>query len=390
MPETTRSGVTAREPGHHSSGGRNIVSTDVGRAGHDIFHAAVQMSRMPMCLTDPYGDDNPIIFCNQAFEQLTGYPRDEILGRNCRFMQGVNTDKAVVADIRRSLKARQDIHVELLNYRKDGSSFWNALFISPVTDTNGRLVYFFASQLDVTRRREAEAVLQQSQRVETLGAMASSLAHEFNNLMTVVLANLERLESEQDPARRARQVSRARWGAQRAARLTDQMLSFARRQFHDNQVLDVNETIAGCDAILDQMAGSNSTVVLSLASEPLGAMLDASQLEMALLNLVRNAADASESGSDITISTRARPGTMEDGSHGVEIAVTDQGSGMDAETMLRATEPFYTTKALGKGTGLGLSMVKGFVEQSGGRLEIDSQVRSGTTIRLVFPMAGLG
>ncbi len=198
VPEISRSGVTANEAGHHTSDGRNVISAEVGCGETDIFHAAVQMSRMPMCLTDPDGEDNPIIFCNQAFEQLTGYSQEEILGQNCRFLQGEGTDTEAIAEIRKSLEAYEDVHIELLNYRKDGTPFWNALFISPVIDTTGRLVYFFASQLDVTRRREAEAVLQQSQRIETLGAMASSVAHEFNNLMTVVLANLERLETEQD------------------------------------------------------------------------------------------------------------------------------------------------------------------------------------------------
>ena len=385
MPESPRSGVTANEAGHHTSGGRNVISAETALGETDIFRAAVQMSRMPMCLTDPDGEDNPIIFCNQAFEQLTGYSQEEILGRNCRFLQGEGTDREAAGEIRLSLEARQDVHIELLNYRKDGTPFWNALFISPVIDTTGRLVYFFASQLDVSRRREAEAVLQQSQRVETLGAMASSVAHEFNNLMTVVLANLERLEGEQDPIRRARQLSRARWGAERATKLTDQMLSFARRQFHDNQVLDVNATIAGCDTILDQMAGSGSTVRLELAPEPLLASLDASQLEMALLNLVRNAADASIDGGTVIVSTQRRSQGEQDGEPRIEIAVVDRGSGMDDEVVRRAIEPFFTTKVLGKGTGLGLSMVKGFVEQSGGTLEIESGLGQGTTIRLVFP-----
>jgi signal transduction histidine kinase len=200
--------------------------------------------------------------------------------------------------------------------------------------------------------------------------MASSVAHEFNNLMTVVLANLERLETEQDPTRRTRQVGRARWGAERATKLTDQMLSFARRQFHDNQVLDVNATIAGCDTILDQMAGSSSRVQPDLASESLLVSLDASQLEMALLNLVRNAADASTDGGAVIVSTRTRSRREDNGQVWIEVTVVDQGSGMDSEVVRRATEPFFTTKALGKGTGLGLSMVKGFVEQSGGAFEI--------------------
>ena len=387
MAEPSRSGVTANETGHHSSEGRNVIDQSEPSGGHDIFFAAVQMSRMPMCLTDPYGDDNPIIFCNQAFEQLTGYSQAEILGRNCRFLQGTDTDREAVKGISASLAAGHDVHTELVNYRKDGGTFWNALFISPVVDTSGKLKYYFASQLDVTRRREAEAVLQQSQRVETLGAMASSLAHEFNNLMTIVLANLERLETETDADRRAKRIARAKWGAQRASKLTDQMLSFARRQFHDDQVLDVNETLANCDSILDQMAGSTVKVSLALGDGPLVANLDASQLEMALLNLVRNAADAVAPGSEIVVRTQARRYDGAESGPAIEISVADTGPGMEPETARRATEPFFTTKALGKGTGLGLSMVKGFVEQSGGKLELESTVDVGTVVRLVFPLA---
>ncbi len=373
------------ESGHHITKGRNIISSAGSQGGTDIFFAAVQMSRMPMCLTDPHKDDNPIIFCNQAFEQLTGYGQNEIIGRNCRFLQGPETDPAAVVEIRRQLLRQEDVHLELMNYRKDGSSFWNALFISPVADTTGRLVYYFASQLDVTRKREAEAVLQQSQRMETLGAMASSLAHEFNNLMTIVMANLERIGTEVDGARRAKQIERATWGTRRAAKLTDQMLSFARRQFHENQTLDINETLANCDSILDQMAGADINVVLDLADEPLMVSLDASQLEMALLNMVRNAADAVPAGSRIAIATRARRYDGPATGPAVEIAVADDGCGMSPEVARRATEPFFTTKSLGKGTGLGLSMVKGFVEQSNGKLEIDTAPGVGTTIRLVFP-----
>ncbi len=377
--------VVALRSGHHSSDGRNIIPSGGGRGGKDIFFAAVQMSRMPMCLSDPHQADGPIVFCNQAFEELTGYGQDEILGRNCRFLQGCGTDPAAIAAIRRGIAAGEDVQQEILNYRKDGSSFWNALFISPVIDTQGRLVYYFASQLNVTRRREAEAVLQQSQRMETLGGMASSLAHEFNNLMTIVLASVERATAELDGVRRDKQLGRATWGARRAARLTDQMLSFARRQFHDNQALDVNEMLRNFDSILDQMAGSDVTVALDLAPEPLAAKIDPGQMELALLNLVRNAADAMPTGGRIVVSTRLRRYDADDDASAVEIALRDTGVGMPVEVVRRATEPFFTTKERGKGTGLGLSMVNGFAEQSNGRLEIESAPGEGTTIRLVFP-----
>ena len=386
MQATCRQGVTANEPGHHSSDGRNVISI-VPEHGVDVFFAAVQMSRMPMCLTDPHADDTPIVFCNHAFERLCGYEQREIVGRNCRFLQGEATDPGTVDEVRRALRAGEDVHQELINYRRDGTPFWNALFISPVFDTSGRLIYHFASQLDVTRRREAEAVLQQSQRMETLGSMASSLAHEFNNLMTIVLANLERLGEEVTGERGRRSVERATWGAQRAVRLTDQMLSFARRQFHDTRVIDVRATLGGCDSILDQMAGASVAVRLALGEAPLFAALDASQLEMALLNLVRNAADAAPADGRIVVSTRARDLDGPGSAPAVEVSVADTGSGMTAEVAQKALEPFFTTKARGKGTGLGLSMVRGFVEQSGGRVELQTAPGVGTTVRLVFPAA---
>ena len=380
-------------PSHGNSVGASVSADDHdifgpgnAAAGTDIFFTAIRMSRMPMCLTDPHLPDGPIIFCNRAFELLTGYSQEEVLGRNCRFLQGEGTDPAAIEEMRRALRMQEDVQLEVLNYRKDGSSFWNALFLSPVVDPDGRLLYHFGSQIDVSRRREAEAAMLQTQRLDTLGSMASSLAHEFKNLMTIVLANLERLETEPDAGRRAKQVERATWGAQRATRLTDQMLSFARRQFRDDRRTDVNQTLAGCDAILDQMAGPGLQVRLDLAAGPLLASVDASQLEMALLNLVRNAADAAPARSEIVVSTRSRFNEDANGRPMLEIAVTDTGIGMSPEIAARALEPFFTTKALGKGTGLGLSMVKGFVEQSNGSLELETAPGVGTTIRLVFPM----
>ncbi len=379
-------GSNVSQTGHHISDGRNIIPADQGISGSDIFFAAVQMSRMPMCLTDPHQDDNPIAFCNQAFEQLSGYSKAEIIGRNCRFLQGEGTDPKAVAEIRHALSVGDDVHIELLNYRKDGSPFWNALFISPVVDTAGNLVYHFASQLNVTRRREAEAVLQQSQRMETLGSMASSVAHEFNNLMTIVMGNLERLSGLNQTDIGQTSIDRAMWGTRRAAELTSQMLSFTRQQFHNNKVVDINTTLTNCDKILDQMAGSDVKVEMDLCQENLLVFLDASQLEMALLNLVRNASDAVVSSRSIVVTTRLRSSYHADGTDAAEIAVSDQGCGMSPEIARRALEPFFTTKPIGKGTGLGLSMVKGFVEQSSGVLEVETEQGVGTTIRMIFPL----
>jgi PAS domain S-box-containing protein len=133
------------------------IQHDTGQG--DPFAAAVRATRMPMVITDPQQDDNPIIFCNVAFQNLTGYGREEIIGRNCRFLQGPDTDRAAVARVRAAIEAGTDIDVDLLNYRKDGTAFWNALYLSPVRNNAGKIQFFFASQLDVTDRVEAQAAM---------------------------------------------------------------------------------------------------------------------------------------------------------------------------------------------------------------------------------------
>ena len=143
------------------------VPHELGRG--DPFAAAIRGTRMPMVITDPRKPDNPIVFVNAAFQKLTGYPRKEILGRNCRFLQGPDTDPAAVAAIGAAIRAVEDIQIDILNYRKDGSTFWNALFLSPVRGQGGELQFFFASQLDLSDRiRAHHEIADQKASVERL------------------------------------------------------------------------------------------------------------------------------------------------------------------------------------------------------------------------------
>lgn len=132
----------------------DLLHAERGRG--DPFAAAVRSTRMPMAITDPAQPDNPIVFVNEAFQLLTGYSREECIGKNCRFLQGDNTDPVAVAKVRKAVEAGDDIAIDLLNYRKDGSTFWNALYLSPVRGEDGAVQFFFASQLDVTERVESQ------------------------------------------------------------------------------------------------------------------------------------------------------------------------------------------------------------------------------------------
>ena len=134
-----------------------ILDHPPGRS--DPFAAAVRATRMPMVITDPALPDNPIVFANEAFQVLTGYTRSEIIGANCRFLQGPDTDRAQVGRVRAAISEGMAVAVDLLNYRKDGSTFWNALYLSPVHNDQGEVIYFFASQMDVTQRIEAQETI---------------------------------------------------------------------------------------------------------------------------------------------------------------------------------------------------------------------------------------
>ncbi|WP_279597448.1 histidine kinase dimerization/phosphoacceptor domain -containing protein [Methylobacterium sp. J-068] len=185
----------------------------------DPFAAAIRATRMPMIVTDPRRDDNPIVFVNDAFLRLTGYARDEIMGRNCRFLQGPDTDPNAIQQIREAVRARRDIAVDILNYRRDGSPFWNALYMSPVITRAGDLHYFFASQLDVSDRVDAQLrtqnekehfereVAKRTRELSEALAAKTMLVHEVdhrvkNNLQMVASLLTMQTRSISDPSAR--------------------------------------------------------------------------------------------------------------------------------------------------------------------------------------------
>ncbi|WP_238940874.1 PAS domain-containing protein [Sphingomonas beigongshangi] len=388
--------VGAREPietsGIHHWQEATITEPGLDARGN-VFFAAIEMTRMPMVITDPHQDDNPIVFANNAFLDLTLYEKEEVVGRNCRFLQGAQTDRGEVAKLREAIEAEDSIALELLNYKRDGTPFWNAVFIGPIHDASGKLLYFFASQIDVTRRRESEKTLLQTQKMEAVGQLTAGLAHDFNNLLQVVNGNLELAAARVEDDRISRYIQSARTAAEKGAKLTGQLLAFARKSRLDPRPVDVNATIHGFCDVLESSLGKQTELQLTLRRGLPRAVLDPEQFEMAVLNIAINARDAMPNGGLIEIVTSkllldgdASSRELSPGEY-VVVEVRDQGQGMPPHVAERATEPFFTTKGQGKGTGLGLAMTSGFVQQSRGRLEIDSKAGQGTTVRLLFPSA---
>ncbi|MEG5262767.1 hybrid sensor histidine kinase/response regulator [Pseudomonas sp. JDS28PS106] len=378
----------------------NQATGVINRRGKDIFFAAVETTRMPMIVTDPNREDNPIIFANRAFLEMTGYSNEEILGTNCRFLQGPDTDPAAVQAVREAVEARTDISTEILNYRKDGSSFWNALFISPILNDAGDLIYFFASQLDVSRRRDAEDALRQAQKMEALGQLTGGIAHDFNNLLQVMGGYIDLIGSAAekpvvDVQRVQRSVYHAKAAVDRASTLTKQLLAFARKQKLHGRVLNLNNLVTASDALIGRTFGSGVCIETDLAADLKNCRIDPTQAEVALLNIFINARDALIGRPDPRIFIETRNVLVTELSSGsydgllpgryVSIAITDNGVGMPASIRDRVMDPFFTTKEEGKGTGLGLSMVYGFARQSGGAARIYTEEGVGTTLRLYFP-----
>ena len=358
-----------------------------------VFYAAIEMTRMPMVLTDPRQDDNPIVFANNAFLDLTGYDQDQVLGRNCRFLQGSQTDRAVVAQLRTAIAERRAISVELLNYRRDGSPFWNGVFLGPVYDDAGELLFFFASQLDVSRRKDAESNAFQSQKMESIGQLTAGLAHDFNNLLQVVNGSLELMAMKREDQRAFKRYHEAALtAAQRGTKLTAQLLSFARRSRLEPRPVEISSLVSEIAELLESTVGSRVDLQLNLRRRLPNIEVDPVHFETALINVVTNARDAIESGGTITITTSLKPVATDeiiglDAGNYVLLEIEDNGAGMAQNVLDRAVEPFFTTKPKGAGTGLGLAMAQGFAQQSDGVLTLTSNAGEGTTVRFFFPIA---
>jgi two-component system, cell cycle sensor histidine kinase and response regulator CckA len=355
---------------------------------------AIRAATQGLLITDPSQPDNPIVYVSPGFERITGYRSEEVLGRNCRFLQGKDTDPAAVIRLRGAIEAGVACSVELLNHGKDGHPFWNELSISPVRDEAGRLTHFVGVQTDVTARRSLEDQFRQAQKMEAFGQLAGGVAHDFNNLLTIINGYSELLLQSLPHGDASRSmVAEIHKAGERSAGLTSQLLAFSRQQILAPRVLNLNEVVTDTDKMLRRLIGEDIRLTTTLDSEPWAIRADSGQIEQVLLNLAVNARDAMPKGGRLTIETRnveldeTYVGAHPDARAGpyVLLSVTDTGSGMPPEVMAKIFEPFFTTKEPGKGTGLGLATVYGIVKQSDGHIAAYSEVGIGTTFKIYLP-----
>lgn len=353
--------------------------------------AAVESTNVGVVITRADGDQE-VTFTNEAFLAITGYSEADFIGHNCRFLQGERTNKDEVKRIGDAIRRGDGVQALLLNYHKDGSEFWNELFISPVHDEQGNVTHFAAAMHDVTERVDLESRAFRSQKMEAIGQLAGGVAHDFNNYLTVIEGSADLIASHGQSENAKEHAEQIMAASRRAADLTQHLLAFSRRQVMMPANLDLNRVILDLDPLLRRTLGES----ISLETVTAGGLglvnADRSQIEQVLLNLVVNARDAMPTGGSITIETgnvylddeyTARKTEIDAGRY-VMIAVSDSGTGIEKEVLPRIFEPFFTTKETG-GSGLGLSTVQGIVEQSGGTVQVYSEAASGTTFKVYLP-----
>ncbi|WP_066824460.1 hybrid sensor histidine kinase/response regulator [Sphingomonas mali] len=340
---------------------------------------------------------------NSGAERIKGYTPAEIIGSH--FSRFYTEEDRLAGEPERAMSIAREhgrFAAEGWRVRKNGTRFRASVVLDPIRDDKGKLIGFAKVTRDVSEREDAQRKLDlarealfQSQKMEAIGQLTGGVAHDFNNLLMAILSSLTLLERRVSrDASTQRLIDNARQGAERGAALTQRMLAFARRQELNPEPVDVPELVRGMNDLLQRTLGPSHPIGLQFPLSLPWVLADANQLEMALLNLAVNARDAMPDGGAISIT--ASEATVEDRAieglapgRYVKLAVIDTGTGMDAATLARATEPFFTTKGVGKGTGLGLSMIHGLAEQMKGELVLRSMVGHGTTAELWLPVTDI-
>jgi two-component system cell cycle sensor histidine kinase/response regulator CckA len=345
-----------------------------------------------ICLLDADGN---VRSWNGGAEQIFGYPpaemRDSHISRLFRVLDGTQDLAAQILDAAARVGTYES---EVWCTKQDGTALLASLLITAVRDDGtgagaGVLRGFTLVSRDITEQMRMAEERMQSQKLEVIGRLAGSVAHDFNNLLTIVSGFTELLiqSIEEDETHRMYldEITKA---SNQAASLTQQLLAFGRRQLLQPRVIDVNEIVADMKTMLGRLIGEDLELVTQLDASPSHIRADAVQMQQALLNLVINARDAMPTGGRISVVTGNAREAVTAGAEPlslITLEVSDTGMGMDADTLGRIFEPFFSTKELGKGAGLGLATVDGIVAQSGGRIRVTSAVGRGTTFRIVLP-----
>lgn len=348
---------------------------------------AIRQSCEVVFLTDAAGT---ILYVNPAFEQLTGYSRHEVIGKNASILKSGEQAPGFYKEMWEQLKAGRHWNGRLVNRRKDGTTYVDEQRICPIKDRHGRIAHYLATRRDVTREIQLESQLSQSQKMESLGLLAGQISHDFNNLLTVIIGSMELIEEDLPAAAPSQKLAKEILRSSReSATMIKNLMMFARRSDSTPAAVVLNVPIQEMKVLFDSLLGKGVTVAYELAADLAKVRLEPEQFKQSILNLAINAKDAMNGAGAIFIKTYnaeagALPPSLTGGRYAV-FEISDTGPGIPKEILHRIFEPFFTTKPKGKGTGLGLSAVYGTVSQNGGQIFAANRHGGGAVFTVYFP-----
>jgi len=370
---------------------RDITAHKKATAERKRLMAAVEQSGEVIVITDAQGN---IQFVNPAFERTTGYTREESMGQNSRILKSGKQDDSFYRNLWVTISGGKTWTGRILNKRKDGTLYTEETTISPVRDLLDQIVNYVAVKRDITEQLRLVAQFQQAQKMEAVGLLAGGVAHDFNNMLTVILGYTELAMIEVDKSLPLHaNLDEIYKAAKRSEDITRQLLAFARKQTIIPVVLDLNQAVESMLKMLRRLIGEDIDLAWLPLASPCPVKMDPVQVDQILANLCVNARDAITDVGKVTIETG---NAVFDETYGashfgfvegayVMLAVSDDGCGMDKETLSQIFEPFFTSKGVGQGTGLGLSTVHGIVKQNNGFINVYSEAGKGTTFRIYLP-----
>ena len=363
------------------------------RQREEQLQAVITAAPIPIVSLDL---DENVTLWNPAAERVFGWSESEVIGRRIPYVpEGLSEESEHLRQLTRDGGTVEG--EEITRLRKDGQHLQLRMWVGPLHDENGTICGSTGLFQDITYERLVEEQLRQSQKMDAIGQLAGGIAHDFNNLLTPIIGYCDLILTGDDDVGPSvkEDVMLMRDTAERASRLTRQILTFSRRQPLEPKMLNINDVVSTMEPLLRRTLGEDIELSTTYSPDPAIAEVDGQQLQQALLNLVVNARAAMPSGGRLTLQTAnvnldgryqlthpdVAPGRY------VLLAVADTGAGMTPEVQAHIFEPFYTTKAPGEGTGLGLSTVHGIVKQSGGHIDVHSEVGQGSTFTIYLPRA---
>jgi two-component system cell cycle sensor histidine kinase/response regulator CckA len=339
--------------------------------------------------------DGVIEYVNPAFEKLTGYSGDEVIGKTSSILKSGQQVPILYRELWETIRSGDVYRSILVNRKKNGELYYVDESISPIRDAEGTITHFVSNGRDFTQRLGLEAQLLQAQKMDAIGRLAGGVAHDFNNLLTIITSYSElALDAVVPGSATQARIQEILSAARRAADLTRQLLAFGRKQPQALRVAELNPVVGGIIKILHRLIGEDIELVFT-PGEGLGRVrLDPVQIEQILMNLAANSRDAMPGGGRCSIETShvqldeeyadRKRALIPTGRYDV-ITLTDTGTGIPADDLPHIFEPFYTTKPSGKGTGLGLATVYGIVKQNLGFVWAYSEAGMGTTFKIYLP-----